>query len=153
MVPRFFYGGKAGVDMQTAIQVIFSAAADGQFIGTFDYEVAFDMMDPAIALPIMEARGMPHCVAGMLAAVWFHQRRFLQVAGCTSPEPEDVDASLPQGDAWSMIALCAVIACPAEEINEDYEESMSAMWTTERGRQPQQNYAGKLVKHGRNGVL
>ena len=74
------------------------------------------MMNPAIAIPMMEARGMPQNVASMLSAVWFHQQCYLQVACCASPEPELVKSSLPQGGAWSMIALCAVMSCPAEAI-------------------------------------
>ena len=55
---------------------------------------------------------MPDSWASMLNSIWRHQKRYLQLAGQTSPVPQNVLHSLPQGDPWSLVAMSAILLSP-----------------------------------------
>ena len=81
-------------------------------MATFDYSLAFDFTNPALAVEILRWLGMPAGTAGLLKSVWQSQKRTLQYAGESLKTAEPVKTSLPQGDPWSMIAMAAVLLIP-----------------------------------------
>ena len=74
------------------------------------------MTDPRTATFAMQRLGLPSNIAHMLESVWTDQTRWMQLAGVTLKEGQKVTASLPQGDPWSPVSLCAVLLAPVKDI-------------------------------------
>ena len=94
---------------------------------SLDYALAFDHCSPAAAGVVFQALGLPAHVWSMLNATWSDQRRWLEFGGCCLGTPVKVDSSLPQGDAWSMIAMCAMLMPATAEITSAYPSSLLRM--------------------------
>ena len=77
-------------------------------LGAFDSSLAFDMVDPKIALAIFKHLGMPLGWSRLLNGLWTNQHPLLQFDHECSPSYENVRQSLPQGDPWSMAAMTFV---------------------------------------------
>ena len=108
-LPDEAYGGRKGVGALSALIPILEDAANGRFLGTFDYSLAFDYTNPAAVIAVFAWLGMPRGTALVLSAVWTAQRRVLQYAGEANPRVQPVGASLPQGDPWSMLAMTVLM--------------------------------------------
>ncbi|CAK0891341.1 unnamed protein product, partial [Prorocentrum cordatum] len=78
----------------------------------YDYTLAFDRADPELAVAVSRKLGCPRAVAAILEQVWAGQLQYLQCQGAALRRPEEVGASLTQGDPWSMIAMVAVLHLP-----------------------------------------
>ena len=111
-------GGRRGVDALSSVIKILEAASSGKYVATFDYSLAFDFTNPAMAVEIIRWLGMPAGTAGLLKSVWQSQKRTLQYAGESLRTEEPVMTSLPQGDPWSMIAMAAVLLIPLCDLRE-----------------------------------
>ena len=96
--PATAFGGRRGLSINDALDKILDAAETGRYIGAYDYSLAFDTVDPALALYVFRRVGLPASWGNYLASTWKHQQRYLQSAGQTLPEPSLVQHSLPQGD-------------------------------------------------------
>ena len=101
----------------------------------FDYSLAFDFANPALAVEILRWLGMPAGTAGLLKSVWQSQKRTIQYAGESLKTAEPVMTSLPQGDPWSMIAMAAVLLIPLCDLRKRYPTRTSCCTsTTDHGR-------------------
>ena len=65
-MPDEAYGGKKGADALSALIPILEDAAEGRFVGTYDYSLAFDYTDPKIACWLVKKLGMPEGTAELL---------------------------------------------------------------------------------------
>ena len=110
--PSTAFGGRKGKSIHDALDVILSSADNGQFVGAFDYSLAFDMAEPSLAIYVLKRVGMPSHWAHLLLSLWSQQRRYLQFAGETLPDLQTVRHSLPQGDPWSLIGMSALLLAP-----------------------------------------
>ena len=58
------------MDALSSVIKILEAASNGKFVATFDYSLAFDFTNPAMAVDILRWLGMPAGTAGLLKSVW-----------------------------------------------------------------------------------
>ena len=110
--PSNMHAGKRKRGCYTALHEIFQATEKGHFLASLDYSLAFDCVSPTLATHAFARLGMPSNIANVLTSMWTNQQRYLQLLGHTHLSAQHVDGSLLQGDAWSMIALNAVLLAP-----------------------------------------
>ena len=125
-------GAKKGFESHQAAASAIVAANMDMFVTSWDYSLAFDMADPAIAGHVLSALGLPSNIGNMLMGTWGEQRRWLQLAGCALKEPERVSSSLPQGDPWSPMALCAMLLAPLRQIKHNCEDIHVQLYIDDR---------------------
>ena len=130
--PDDFYGGRQGVSTSDALLPILQSVDEGFYIGSLDFSLAFDSTNPVIPLHVFHQLGMPVGISNMLSSVWCHQARFLQLAGDTDPSPCYVSASLPQGDAMSMLGLAATLLGPHLDLKRRFPSSVFATYVDDR---------------------
>jgi len=111
-MPDQAFGGRPRYEVLAAVAPLMEDSATDRFIGSYDYTLAFDYTHPELVETAFTHLGMPLCTSRMLGALWQHQTRYLQYAGHTDMNPDEVESSMPQGDAWSMLAMAAVLAGP-----------------------------------------
>ena len=116
--PAEAYGGRRCKSIDDALLQIQYHAEQGKYIGAFDYSLAFDMVDPKIALEIFKHLDMPPGWSRLLNGLWTNQHRLVQYDQECSPSCENVTRSLPQGDPWSMAAMTAVLLPPIRSITQ-----------------------------------
>ena len=102
-------GGQKGKEAIQALGPLLANADNDEYLVSLDYSKAFDHVDPRVADVIFRKFGLPPNLACILCQLWSHQLRFLQYDGQIMREPIRVSKSLPQGDAWSLIAMAAVL--------------------------------------------
>ena len=107
--PAEAFGGRRGKSIDDALLQAQYHAEQRKYIGAVDSSLAFDMVDPKIALAIFKHLGMPLGWSRLLNGLWTNQHRLLQFDHECSPSYENVRQSLPQGDPWSMAAMTAVL--------------------------------------------
>ena len=113
----------------------------------FDYSLAFDFANPALAVEILRWLGMPAGTAGLLKSVWQSQKRTIQYAGESLKTAEPVMTSLPQGDPWSMIAMAAVLLIPLCDLREAIPNTDILLYVDDRSWASQS--AQDCVKFGK----
>ena len=95
-------GGRRKVGALSSVIKILEAASSGKYVATFDYCLAFDFTNPALAVEIVRWLGMPAGTAGLLKSVWQYQKRTLQYAGeslkTAEPRHDVVAARRPMVD-------------------------------------------------------
>ena len=114
--PAEAFGGRRGKSIDDALLQVQYHAERSKYIDAFDYSLAFDMVDPKIALAIFKHLGMPLGWSRLLNGLWTNQHGLLQYDHECSPSYENVTRSLPQGDPWSMAAMTAVLLPPIRSI-------------------------------------
>ena len=140
-------GGRRKVDALSSVIKILEAASNGKYVATFDYSLAFDFTNPAMAVEILRWLGMPAGTAGLLKSVWQSQKRTLQYAGESLKTAEPVMTSLPQGDPWSMIAMAAVLLIPLCDLREAIPNTDILLYVDDRSWASQS--AQDCVKFGK----
>ena len=108
-LPDFLYGGIPGKGVEDAIAPLLVHEMTGGTVATLDLDKAFDRTSPALACRVLRHMGMPAHTAELLRFTWANQHRFLQFQGETLEQICQVGNSLPQGDCWSMLAMCMVL--------------------------------------------
>lgn len=83
---------------------------------SLDLAKAFDYCMPSLAIKCMVKLGMNQQVAGLCRHVWMNQKRYLQIDTDMKTTLVRVCASLPQGDAFSPMALNAIMVAPTAAI-------------------------------------
>ena len=71
------------------------------YLISLDFQQAFDNVHPTLAIRIMSQLGLPAGICNMLTNVWSQQQRYMYL--------DIVRQSLPQGDAFSMMAMIATL--------------------------------------------
>ena len=74
-------GGKKGQELYHGVLPLISAAADGQFLVSLDYSLAFDYCDPRLAVHIFRQTGLPENLCNMLLQQWSNQQRIITFDG------------------------------------------------------------------------
>ena len=96
-IPKEAVAGKKGSDLY---DVLTSLDTDAYLI-SLDFQQAFDNVHPTLAIRIMSQLGLPAGICNMLTNVWSQQQRYMYL--------DIVRQSLPQGDAFSMMAMIATL--------------------------------------------
>ena len=91
-------------------------ASAGSFLGTLDLSKAFDHLRPATAVAVLQHAGFPKALAKGLGTLWGQQQRVITWQGLSSDRPQRAGTSLPQGDAFSVLALSLVISLPERRL-------------------------------------
>ena len=99
------------------------------FLGFF---LCFDTVQPACAAVALQQAGMPKAIVAMLTQQWENQERYMQLAGITHPQVQEVHTSLPQGDPWSPLALTCLLAGPLRELEERVPNVTTTVFVDDR---------------------
>ena len=83
---------------------------------SLDYAKAFDTVSPRLATRVLAQAGMPRAWVQLVEQVWGHQSRILTSGGEVDTVATKVDRSIPQGDAFSPLALILLLAAPTKHI-------------------------------------
>ena len=131
--PSEALGGKKGCSVSDALCVIGEAALSREgYLLCLDYSLAFDKLDPQLAIRLMQKAGMPAQTAALLCGIWTAQERILQYGGACSQAPSRVSTSLPQGDTWSMVSMVLALAGPTRAINANHPDVVTRTWVDDR---------------------
>ena len=115
-------GGRKGKEAIQALGPLIAKAASNEFLVSLDYTKAFDHVDPCVSDLVFRKFGMPPNIACILKNFWSHQSRFLVYDGQVLSDPIPVAKSLPQGDAWSLVAMVAVLTPATWQIRSDFPD-------------------------------
>ena len=117
VLPQQSHGGIAQRGVDTAIASLENRFhANKGILVTMDYTKCFDMVDPQLAVQVLEAAGFPSTWANMLRHVWASQHRWLQLGKDSLATPVSVEQSMPQGDAFSPLALNVLLSAPVRAV-------------------------------------
>eukprot|EP00434_Breviolum_minutum_P040197 symbB.v1.2.035714.t1/scaffold4845.1/size35134/2 len=117
VLPQQSHGGIAQRGVDTAIASLENGFhANKGILVTMDYTKCFDMVDPQLAVQVLEAAGFPSTWANMLRHVWANQHRWLQLGKDSLATPVSVVQSMPQGDAFSPLALNVLLSAPVRAV-------------------------------------
>ena len=86
------------------------------YLLSLDYSLAFDRLDPKLVRLLFLQSGVPTGTCDVMSAVWEHQLRFLQYDNQSLPQGIRVSTSMPQGDAWSLVAMVLCLVGPSAQI-------------------------------------
>lgn len=131
-MPSFLYGGIPGKGVEDAIAPILVKEMTGGIVGTLDLDKAFDRTSPELACKVFRHLGMPSHTAALLQHTWTNQNRFLQYQGEILKQPCLVGNSLPQGDCWSMLAMCMVLLPIGNRIERQFPATTQAIYADDR---------------------
>eukprot|EP00959_Pyramimonas_sp_CCMP1952_P397137 8320973-Pyramimonas_sp.AAC.1 len=84
------------------------------------------MADPAAVVGIFRQVGLPRRTADLVGGVWGQQQRWLEFQGRVLADPCAVDASMPQGDGWSVVGMAALLVAPITKLQEDFPHAQQA---------------------------
>jgi len=104
-LPKEVIGGKGSKGAEEAGADLLDALHQYGFLGTLDYSLCYDHMDPEVTVAIMEQLGWPSGLTEVLREVWCDQKRWIIWDGHVDPEPLQGGTATPQGDPWGPFAL------------------------------------------------
>ena len=130
--PEFMFGGIPQKGVEDAISHILLKDMHSWPVGTLDLTKAFDYSDPEIICKLFVHQGMPRKAARMLLSMWSEQIRFLQLHDEIFPNNHVVKRSLPQGDCFSMLGMCALLTPIANHIQRKYPSCVQALYADDR---------------------
>ncbi|CAK0805506.1 unnamed protein product [Prorocentrum cordatum] len=104
----------------------------GAFLASFDYSLAFDLTDPAVVERLFGHLGLPASVNRLIAGVWQHQKRWVEVQGHVHNAPCEVTSSMPQGDCWNVIGMNALLAGPVVDLKARFPQARQGTWMDDR---------------------
>ena len=84
-------------------------------VGSLDSQKCSDYIRPALVCDVLSEAGMPQALVQALRVIW-DQTRFLELNGYVHKSGEKVNASMPQGDALSPLALNVLLSAPSREV-------------------------------------
>ena len=121
--PSNAHGALPKRGVHTAIATLDEAFRSGEALVSQDFSEAFDRADPNICIQALEKAGMAPELTAALKWVWCHQVRWLCLGRYVHPTPQDVQASLPQGDPLSPLALLALLTGPIGQVQQTMREN------------------------------
>ena len=77
-LPAEAHGGKPACEVLDAVLPLLERTDDDEYLGSFDYSLAFDFTHPRMALDLFKHFGLPPGILGMLQGVWCDQVGYLQ---------------------------------------------------------------------------
>eukprot|EP00435_Cladocopium_sp_Y103_P038804 s136_g10.t1 len=131
-MPPYVYGGIPHRGTIDAVAPLLKADAEHWWIGSLDYQKAFDRVQPRVVCDIFVHLGMPRHVAMFMLNCWGDQKRFLQFMDQFDPVPEKVSSSLLQGDPWSMFGMAAMLLPAAENVKRNHPEVIQVLYADDR---------------------
>ena len=131
-MPECVDGGVPGRGVGDGIGQLLRCVHKDWYVGTLDLSLAFDMVDPSLAIRIMRRCGLEPLLAELLLQVWTDQRRFLQYLGETKPGSEHVTVSLPPGDSFSMCAMSFFTLPVINAIKSAYPNATQVVFADDR---------------------
>ena len=122
-----------GTGIMDALSYLAEAAmGDEGYLLSLDYSLAFDRLDPHLARHLLLQAGLPVGTCDVMCAVWENQTRFLQYDNQCLPYGIKVSTSLPQGDAWSLVAMVLCLVGPSLKIQGMFPTSMLKTFVDDR---------------------
>ena len=123
-VPSQACGGVKGKDVRTALGPLIQAARQGKYLVSLDFSLAFDHCCPTTTVWLFQRLGLFLGIGQMLLGAWTNQTRYIEYDGCILQTPEKVRHSLPQGDAWSLYGLIALLTPPTINVQNSYPNTI-----------------------------
>ena len=127
-------GGKRGSGIMDALGCLAEAALGDEegYLLSLDYSLAFDRLDPQLVRLLLLQAGIPAGTCSVMSAVWENQLRFLQYDNQCLPYGIRVSTSMPQGDAWSLVAMVLCLAGPSRQIQEQFPTCVQRIFVDDR---------------------
>ena len=125
-------GGLKGKDVHTALGPLIQAARQAKYLVSLDFSLAFDHCCPATTVWLFQRLGLPVGIGQMLLGAWTNQTRYIEYDGCVLQTPEKVRRSLPQGDAWSLYGLIALLTPPTINVQNSYPNTIHKTYVDDR---------------------
>lgn len=116
--------GVALVNCYQAVGSLLDKLHDNAYLGPFDYSLAFDHINPYVVTSLFRHIGMPPGIS--------KQRRWLQLYDAISATPASVTTSVPQGDAWAMLAMAVLLTAPWLDLKWKFPETTFALYVDDR---------------------
>ena len=132
VLPPYVVGGRKGRDILATVLSLEHRASQGAYLGTLDYTKAYDHLRPSRAAAVMEHAGLPKSIVEGLALLWTEQRRVILWQGLCSDELQWAGSSLPQGDAFSVLALSLTLRLPAMKLQRDFPGLSQLIYVDDR---------------------
>ena len=132
VLPPYVVGGRKGQDILAAVLSLEHRASEGAYLGTLDYTKAFDHLRPSRAAAVMEHAGMPKAIVEGLRLLWTDQRRVISWQGLCSEDVQPAGSSLPQGDAFSVLALSLTLRLPAMKLQQEHPGLTQLIYVDDR---------------------
>ena len=101
-------------------------------IASLDLSLAFDSLDPEVPLALFDLAGMPCGVTAMLRSIWGQQERYLEYDGRSTATSEHVSSSVPQGDAWSVLAMVIALTPAMADLSARFPDSILRTYMDDR---------------------
>ena len=130
--PLLGYHLKPGVALKRSIVTKLLVHYWTNSIGSFDYSLAFDHINPYVVTSLFRHIGMPPQISKMIFQIWGSQPRWLQLYDAISATPASVTTSVPQGDAWAMLAMAVVLTTPWLDLKRKFPETTFALYVDDR---------------------
>ena len=118
--------------MHAALGPLIQAARQGKYLVSLDFSLAFDHCCPATTVWLFQRLGLPVGIGQMLLGAWMNQCRYIEYDGCILQTPEKVVHSLPQGDAWSLYGLIALLMPPTTNVQNLYPNTIHKTYVDDR---------------------
>eukprot|EP00438_Fugacium_kawagutii_P001524 Skav207802 [mRNA] locus=scaffold381:23573:27208:+ [translate_table: standard] len=131
-MPHYVYGGVPGKGTIDAVAPLLKADASHWWIGSLDYQKAFDRVQPREVCSLFKYLGMPPMVADLMLSCWSDQRRYLQYLNQFDPSVTKVSSSLLQGDPFSMLGMAVIMLPAAAEVAQTVPAVTQVLYADDR---------------------
>ena len=131
-LPPEAWGGVAKVNCYQAVGSLLDKLHDNAYLGSFDYSLAFDHINPYIVTSLFKHTGMPPGISKMIYEIWGSQRKWMQLYDAISATPACVTTSVPQGDAWAVLAMAVLLTIPWLDLKQKFPETTFALYVDDR---------------------
>ncbi|CAE7724186.1 Pol [Symbiodinium sp. CCMP2592] len=140
-IPACCHGAVAGRDTAAALAQLEDSVLTGQnMLASLDLQKAFDHVVPNEAVDMLLHLGLPRGLGCWLRQVWGQQRRWLLWRTQVAETPSLVRASIPEGDAYSPLAMLACLSSVAKGLLRTYPMLQLSFFVDDRsiaGHDPQ----------------
>ena len=131
-LPPEAWGGVANVTCYQAVGSLLDKLHDNAYLGSFDYSLVFDHMNPYIVTSLFKHTGMPPGISKLIYEIWGTQRRWLHLYDAVPTTPASVTTCVPQGDAWAMLAMAILLTIPWLDLKQKFPETTFALYVDDR---------------------
>lgn len=102
------------------------------YCGALDYTKAFDSLDYSLPVAIFKRCGLPAPIINLLSHQWSCQIKWASFNGTIHGEPIRHAKGLPQGDAWSPLALTLVLSVVSRHQALEVPEAIPLLFLDDR---------------------
>ena len=101
-------------------------------IVSLDFLLAFDHYCPTETVSLFPRLSIPASSGQMLLSAWTNKRQYIEYEGCVLQAPEKVRSSFPQGDAWSLYCLIALLTPLTIDVQNSHPNAVQKTYVDDR---------------------